>query len=671
MSQDGGIDASESVYQRTERVALARTTFQERPHAILLGGQPGSGKSELSKAAVFELVSRGGSVTIDPDAIRKNIPAYAALSRSDPQHAADRTQAEARTWTSNLLKAAVDGKRNLVIDGTMRNPVYVRELSAHLKEQGYTVEARVIAVSPELSMARARLRFEKNVAMRGVGRFVNPQQHDQAYAGLAQSVRALEQGKLVDSVRVYDGSQQEIYVNQQVRGRWQHEPVADQVLVREQTRPWTHEERQQYVATLSDVLHLARQREGIQENVVYTVGRQTSQEAKNYSGVHETVRAFRAIEPKDYPYILRTERLPSGQETQLLVGRVMTQDASGKVQHVAHISGADPLLKQAYVQAISPDADRRGIVIGDTRELAAVRDSALRQLEQGDTPQRALAFDRLRPEEAMGRYPELDATYKQLLGAQNMSPSNGRGASIAVMSEIQGGLPAGLRQVQERFGNAVHLRILDNTSVQQRNVYAGWDAIHVLEKEGSREEIRERLVAALEQGYRERRYNEGFYRQAAGKSPEVGRDGKSSGRTWESSDRRPQPNGAGSHLQGEGPEKDALSAAARPLDPLSRDEALDTSRKTITQAARQQNLIVRDGDSFDRGIKGEVVAGSSHHVLLRVSDQVGLVYGRDRLDRLVEVGERVSIEPGQQQHRVMAQEQAIAREPGRDPGRER
>ena len=99
------------------------------------------------------------------------------------------------------------------------------------------------------------------------------------------------------------------------------------------------------MATLSDVLHLARQREGIQENVVYTVGRQTSQEAKNYSGVNETVRAFRAIEPKDYPYILRTERLPSGQETQLLVGRVMTQDASGKVQHVAHISGVDPLLK--------------------------------------------------------------------------------------------------------------------------------------------------------------------------------------------------------------------------------------------------------------------------------------------------------------------------------------
>ena len=36
-----------------------------------------------------------------------------------------------------------------------------------------------------------------------------------------------------------------------------------------------------------------------------------------------------------------------------------------------------------------------------------------------------------------------------------------------------------------------------------------------------------------------------------------------------------------------------------------------------------------------------MVAGSSHHVLLRVSDQVGLVYGRDRLDRSVDLIEEV------------------------------
>ena len=140
--------------------------------------------------------------------------------------------------------------------------------------------------------------------------------------------------------------------------------------------------------------------------------------------------------------------------------------------------------------------------------------------------------------------------------------------------------------------------------------------------------------------------------------------------------RYPELDGAYKQLAGrEGADRTALQAKLSeqlhrgelPQGAVTRDE----SRQVLAMAAAHRGLIVRDGDSFDREIKGEVVAGSSHHVLVRVSDQVGLVYGRDRLDRSVEVGERVSIEPGQQQHRVMAQEQDTAREPGRDQGRER
>ena len=140
--------------------------------------------------------------------------------------------------------------------------------------------------------------------------------------------------------------------------------------------------------------------------------------------------------------------------------------------------------------------------------------------------------------------------------------------------------------------------------------------------------------------------------------------------------RYPELDGAYKQLAGrEGADRTALQAKLSeqlhrgelPQGAVTRDE----SRQVLAMAAAHRGLIVRDGDSFDRGINGEVVAGSSHYVLLRVSEQVGMVYGRDRLERAVEVGERVSIEPGQQQHRVMAQEQDTAREPGRDQGRER
>lgn len=112
----------------------------------------------------------------------------------------------------------------------------------------------------------------------------------------------------------------------------------------------------------------------------------------------------------------------------------------------------------------------------------------------------------------------LDRTHKRF-----MDPQNGRGASIAVMSEIQGDLPAGLQQVRDRFGDGVFLMVVENTTRQQRH-HGGWEALDILKQEGNREHIKERLSAALERGYRQGRFNDRFYRQAAGRDPEKSRE---------------------------------------------------------------------------------------------------------------------------------------------------
>ncbi|TQE77062.1 AAA family ATPase, partial [Streptococcus suis] len=156
---------------------------------------PGSGKSALAAEAIRELRANGGAVVIDADRMREENPRYKQLSREDPQHAADRTQKEAGEWATRLTLAAVENRRNLVVDGTMRSPENIRDLTTRLKEQGYEVEARVLAVNPETSVTRARLRFEEQVAERGTGRFVNKEQHDNAYNGMVESVRALERDK--------------------------------------------------------------------------------------------------------------------------------------------------------------------------------------------------------------------------------------------------------------------------------------------------------------------------------------------------------------------------------------------------------------------------------------------------------------------------------------------
>lgn len=560
MDQQERKQDSEQVYTKIERHALDHTVAQEKPRAILLGGQPGSGKSELARMAQHELSQNGRAVVIDADKLRERNPVYQALSITDPKNAADLTHKEAAEWARRLTAATVQGRRNLVIDGTMRDPKGVLTLAAKLREHGYTVEARVIAVSPEVSINRARLRFEEQMAARGVGRFVNQAQHDVAYKGLADSVSALESARAVDAIRVYDASQREIYANQLVRGSWQQEPGAQQALTEERTRTWSHAEHRNHVALLTDITRLAGQREGYRDQVFYTLESVSQRNGKAYDNVHEAAQAFLSARAEDQPVLFRTERMPSGQDVTLRVAQTAYTGKDSERLYSKSIVGEDEALKRAYAALLRPDPNLRGpILIGDGAILAARLEKAqqaLQQMEQGTVYQRAHAFDTLRPSEALGRYPELDGAYKQLQGLREDSSGT------------------------------------------------------LLADEGGR-----------------------------------------------------------SHAQARAQLSEQLHRGQIPQGPVT----LAESRQVLEMAASHQRLVMRDGQTFGRVAQGEVVAGSSHHVLVKVSDMVALSYERDSLDRAVSMGERLRIEPGHDSHRVHEVEQGGLKERviQKDQGRER
>lgn len=54
-----------NAYKRIEREALGHRQAQDHPHAILLGGQSGSGKYGLANQAESGLRQRGGSIVVD------------------------------------------------------------------------------------------------------------------------------------------------------------------------------------------------------------------------------------------------------------------------------------------------------------------------------------------------------------------------------------------------------------------------------------------------------------------------------------------------------------------------------------------------------------------------------------------------------------------------------
>lgn len=489
----------ESAYKDVERNALAKTRAQEQPKAIMLGGQPGSGKSVLAAEAIRELRSSGGAVLIDADRMRERNPRYKQLSHEDPQHAADRTHKEAGEWATRLIVVAAENRRNLVIDGTMRSPESIRDLAHRLKDAGYKVEARVMAVNAKTSFVRARLRFEEQVAERGTGRFVNEEQHDNAYIGIVKSVRALEYEKLVDAVRVYDANQRPIYENLQERGDWQKAPEAVQVLEQERARNWTHDERRDYVSALEKINALAGQRESYRDNVADTV------------------------------------RMVSDGKT---------------------MGGNERSLRHTDAQVSRPEQDRTWRTMpADRDELAAKLEAAradLARFERSQTYQRAQAFDQLTKREALAKYPELDGAYKQL---------------------------------------------------------------HDIKQ---------------------------------GRDPQISQDNR---------------------------ETFYFNARARLSEQLHRGQVpkgnvtLDESSRVIEMAAGKRGLVVRDAGQMEQDFKGKVVATSSHHALVQVSDMVAVRYEMAHLDREVRAGEKVAIQYGSKKSQVYEQGKEPAREHARDMDR--
>lgn len=181
------------------------------PKAIITGGQPASGKGQLAAYARDEFSNYGGSITIDPDRLRAYHPKYDELQATDDKGSANHTHYDAKKWSLELLDEAIKQKKNVVIDQTSADYEALKKTVKNLKENGYEhIELKVMSV-PEMSSRQGIYhRYEMEKASTGSGRFVPPEVHKDIYDKLSNTVKEVEQSKIVDKLTVYDRNYKQI-----------------------------------------------------------------------------------------------------------------------------------------------------------------------------------------------------------------------------------------------------------------------------------------------------------------------------------------------------------------------------------------------------------------------------------------------------------------------------
>lgn len=148
------------IYPEIKETVTAGIQPENRKCTIILGGQPGSGKSSFYERRDDLL----DYAAINGDEYRRFHPMIQDILRTDPEHYAERTQGFANQVTETLISDLGNAGYNLIIEGTLRNPQVPIDTCLSLQEKGYQTELIVIACDAEIAwkatLARAEMQKE-------------------------------------------------------------------------------------------------------------------------------------------------------------------------------------------------------------------------------------------------------------------------------------------------------------------------------------------------------------------------------------------------------------------------------------------------------------------------------------------------------------------------------
>ena len=115
-----------------------------KPKLILLGGQPGSGKTHsLVPGVESDLAASGRAMLIDADQLRVNHSGWKDAILANDVTAAEKTHPDARKWVRKACALAIEKRCNVILDGTMASPQSIMQVVKQFHDAGYEIEASV------------------------------------------------------------------------------------------------------------------------------------------------------------------------------------------------------------------------------------------------------------------------------------------------------------------------------------------------------------------------------------------------------------------------------------------------------------------------------------------------------------------------------------------------
>ena len=221
--------------ERTIDLLTFNKNISSAPHAVILGGQSGAGKTTIHRVKMIE--TKGNYIVIDGDSYRAQHPYFRELQEKYGVDSVDYT----KVFAGKMVEAVIDKlsslKYNLIIEGTLRSAAVPINTATLLKSKGYTVDFCLIATKPELSYLTTQLRYLEMMIVDPLQARATPKDHhDGIVKSLVANITELEQSGVFETIQVYKRDLEQVYNSKLCTESVG--TVVDQILF----GPWTQDE---------------------------------------------------------------------------------------------------------------------------------------------------------------------------------------------------------------------------------------------------------------------------------------------------------------------------------------------------------------------------------------------------------------------------------------------
>jgi hypothetical protein len=262
---------SESRFHKVQEIIIRDTTYgkhaADSPVVVILGAQPGAGKTELERITRTEL--GGNVVNCNADIFRDFHPQAEEIKQRFEAYYPQITAPFAQEWNIGLREYCEASRLNYILETTFSSGPKMNETIAELQQKGYRVEIKLLAVHPKLSLLSTHVRFEEMKLKENTGRLVGKEAHDNRYYMLAPTLFVVQGAALYNKLQLYgrsitmDGNTYQ----QGVSLIGTNPPNGVQLLQEEIDRKWTAEVKAFFDDRVHYVIDLKIQRNAPQDEI--------------------------------------------------------------------------------------------------------------------------------------------------------------------------------------------------------------------------------------------------------------------------------------------------------------------------------------------------------------------------------------------------------------------